>query len=242
MIFSCSVDDGHPADLRMAHYLARHGIQATFYVPIHNMEGAPVLQGAQMRELAQAFEIGSHTHDHCFLSRLDDGQAQFQIAHGKSALEQILGRGVTGFCYPGGQYRPAHVKMVEAAGFDYARTIRNLHLGPGDGRFELATTCQFYAHGRAVYLRNFIRGAQWQRRAPLLWASLRQAEWQGRLHAMLEHAQVHGGVFHLWLHSIDIERMAAWEALDGFLRHAASLVPPGQRWTNAQLAGHYFPK
>jgi len=242
MIFSCSVDDGHPADMRLAQSLARHGIKATFYLPIHNVEGWPVLRDAQMRELAQGFEIGSHTHDHCFLSRLDDRQAQFQIEQGKTTLEQILGQRVAGFCYPGGKYRPAHVRMVRAAGFDYARTTSNLHLGPGPGRFELATSCQFYPHGRAVYLRNFIRGGRWLGRAPLLLDGLARQEWQGRLHAMLDHALARGGVFHLWLHSMDIERLAAWEALDGLLRHVADAVPPGQRWTNAGLADHYFPE
>jgi peptidoglycan/xylan/chitin deacetylase (PgdA/CDA1 family) len=241
MIFSCSVDDGHPADMRLAHYLARHGIAATFYLPINNVEGLPVLHGAQVRELAQGFEIGSHTHDHCFLSRLDDRQAQWQVERGKSALEQILGQGVAGFCYPGGKYRPVHVQMVRAAGFDYARTTRNLDLGPGPSRFELATSCQFYAHSRAVYLRNFIRGGHWLRRGPLLLDGLRQREWQARLQAMLEHALLRGGVFHLWLHSVDIERLGAWAALDAFLRRVAGAVPPGQRWTNARLAAHYFP-
>jgi len=241
MIFSCSVDDGHPADMRLAQYLARHGINATFYLPIQNVEGEPVLQGAQVRELAQGFEIGSHTHDHRFLDRLDDGRARFQIEHGKSALEYILGRPVAGFCYPGGKYRPAHVHMVRAAGFRYARTTSNLHLSVGPSRFELATSCQFYPHGRAVYLRNFIRGGHWLRRAPLLLDSLEQRTWQGRLHAMLDNALARDGVFHLWLHSIDIERLAAWEALDGLLRHVADAVPADRRWTNARLADHYFP-
>lgn len=241
MIFSCSVDDGHPADMRLAQHLARHGIAATFYLPINNVEGLAVLQSAQVRELAQGFEIGSHTHDHCFLSRLDDAQAQFQVVRGKTELEQTLGHRVAGFCYPGGKYRPVHVAMVRAAGFDYARTTRNLELGPGDSRFELATSCQFYAHSRAVYLRNFIRGGAWLRRAPLLLDGLRPRQWQDRLHAMFEHALAHGGVFHLWLHSIDIERLGAWATLDGFLRQVATSVPPSQRWTNGHLAAHYFP-
>ncbi len=240
MIFSCSVDDGNPADMRLAQCFSRHGIAATFYLPITNMEGLPVLHGAQMRELAQGFEIGSHTHDHCFLTRLDDQQAQWQIEQGKLALEQMLGQNVAGFCYPGGKYRSAHVQMVRAAGFDYARTTRNLELGPGASRFELATSCQFYAHRRTVYLRNFIRGGRWLRRAPLLLEGLRQHEWQSRLYAMFEQALVRGGVFHLWLHSIDIERLQAWAALDGFLRQVSSAVPPAQRWTNARLAADYF--
>ena len=41
--FSMSVDDGHPLDLRMADLLHSHDIKATFYLPLANQEGAPVL-------------------------------------------------------------------------------------------------------------------------------------------------------------------------------------------------------
>jgi len=43
LVFSLSVDDGHPLDLRIADRLVRHGLRASFYLPIRNAEGAPVM-------------------------------------------------------------------------------------------------------------------------------------------------------------------------------------------------------
>jgi hypothetical protein len=239
--FSCSIDDGHPSDLRMAALLAKHGLRATFYLPISNIEGAPVMPAAQMREIDGHFEVGSHTRDHCFLSRLGARQAAFQIARGKEALEDILGHGVAGFCYPGGRYRPRHVELVRAAGFGYARTTQNLYLGPGAGRFELATTCQFYPHDGAVFLRNFVRGGHWLARRHSLYRAIRHRDWTRRLHALFDGALADGGLFHLWLHSIDVDRFDAWGALDAFFSHVAACLPPSGRLNNAQLADLYFP-
>ena len=85
-----SVDDGHPLDLRTAELLARHGLRATFYLPLANREGPPVLAHAQMRALAQDFEIGSHTLSHRFLAGLDERSAWREISDGKRALEDCI--------------------------------------------------------------------------------------------------------------------------------------------------------
>jgi len=58
-----SVDDGHPLDIRTAELFTRYGIAATFYVPARNPERR-VLTPPQLREIAQHFEVGSHTLNH----------------------------------------------------------------------------------------------------------------------------------------------------------------------------------
>jgi peptidoglycan/xylan/chitin deacetylase (PgdA/CDA1 family) len=63
-IFTTSWDDGHPLDARMAELLSLHEFQGTFYVPVSNREGLPVLGPEDLRRLGQGFEIGSHTIDH----------------------------------------------------------------------------------------------------------------------------------------------------------------------------------
>ena len=59
-VFSLSVDDGHPLDMRLAELLHKRGIPASFHVPIRNSEGSPVLIASQMRELAENFDVGCH--------------------------------------------------------------------------------------------------------------------------------------------------------------------------------------
>jgi len=80
--FSMSVDDGHPLDLRMAALLHSHQIKATFYLPLSNQEGMPVLAPSEMRALAQAFEVGSHTRSHRFLTTLPGAEAWREINDG----------------------------------------------------------------------------------------------------------------------------------------------------------------
>lgn len=239
-VFTFSIDDGHPSDLRMAELLDKHGLKATFFIPIKNREGFPVMTGEQIREVGSRFEIGSHTYDHCFLKDTRIEEAHFQITEGKRQLEDILGRRVDGFCYPGGKYRPAHADMVRSAGFRYARTTVNLCFDAGVNPYEMPTTFQFYPHERSVYLRNFTRAGQWAHRHAGLRLALQHKDWIARLHALFDHASEHGRTFHLWTHSKDIDELAAWQQLDRFLAHVAGQVAVQDRIDNGKLAAMYF--
>jgi len=163
-----SIDDGHPSDMRLAAMLQRHALRATFYVPIRNSEGPPVMTAAQLRALDSTFDIGSHTLEHRFLATLDARAARRQIGDGKAALEDMLGHAVQGFCYPGGKYQPVHCQMVRAAGFTYARTTQNLRVDAGALPFEIPTTLQFYPHARVVMARNFLSQRAWMKRRAVL--------------------------------------------------------------------------
>ena len=238
-VLSLSIDDGHPLDMRMAELLARHGVPGSFHVPVRNSEGQAVLSRAALRELSQNFEIGSHTLDHRFLAHLDLHEALRQITEGKRVLQDLLGKVVQGFCYPGGKYRALHCRMVEAAGFRYARTTRNLHLNVGHDPMEIPTTLQFYPHSRAVLMRNFLSQGQWRERRGVLDLLLREPHWLDRLRRLFAWVVRHGGVFHLWCHSLDIERLGLWQALDRFLAEAVEWIPPERRLTNLQLVTRY---
>ena len=238
--FTCSMDDGHPSDLKMAGLLSKHGLNGTFFVPIKNREGPAVMSHAEIRDLSRQFEIGSHTYDHCFLKSVDLTEAHYQITEGQKQLEDLLGRKVAGFCYPGGKYRQGDADMVKAAGFRYARTTMNLCFEPGDNAFEMPTTVQFYPHDRNVYIRNFARSGNWLERQHGLRLAIRHKNWIDRLYAMFDHAVKRSGSFHLWGHSKDIDALNAWSEMDRFLAHVASSVAPQNRLSNEQLAARYF--
>ena len=233
--FSMSVDDGHPLDLRMADLLQSHDIKATFYLPMTNQEGPPVLSYASMRELAQAFEVGSHTRSHRFLNTLHGSEAWREIVDGKQQLQDQLGEEVVGFCYPGGRYQYLHKLQVRSAGFRYARTTQNLRIDLEFPLFEMPTTVQFYPHTRSVFLRNFISQRHWGKRRAALSASLATEDWLIRLHALLDLAIARRGVFHLWCHSIDIEKLQLWDQLDSFLSRVARQIGTQQRVYNRDL-------
>lgn len=236
LLFTCSLDDGHPSDMKAFALLQRHGIDATFYAPIKNREGARILSRADLREIAACFEIGSHTYDHTALPTLDPALSRFQVVEGKKKLEDILGHKIPGFCYPAGKYRMLDVDIVKNAGFEYARTTINLCFDNGSRIFEMPTTMQFYPHSQAVYLRNFIRAGRWPSRMAGLRIALAHEDWIRRLYALFEHACQQGGVFHLWGHAKDIDELNAWQKFDQFLGYVATRVAPEHRLNNGNLA------
>ncbi|HYD97609.1 MAG TPA: polysaccharide deacetylase family protein [Noviherbaspirillum sp.] len=235
-VFTCSIDDGHPADMKTAELLHKHGLNGTFFIPIRNCEGDAVMSDAQIRELGSRFEIGSHTYDHRYLKKVDIWQAYHQIADGKKQLEDLLGVPVNGFCYPGGRYTRRDVELVRACGFSYARTTMNLCFDSGNTPFEMPTTLQFYPHDRAVYLRNFAGSGKWHKRIDGLCLAVGHDNWIERLYAMFDHACRNDRTFHLWWHSKQIEELNAWHDIDAFFRHVASKIAVVDRLSNEQLA------
>ena len=233
MLFTTSWDDGHPLDERVADLLARHGFQGTFYVPLNNREGLPVLDPAALRRLDAGFEIGSHTSDHCCANTVPAAEWAQQVRDGKAGLEQQLGHKVAGFCYPGGKLRPGSKACVQAAGFAYARTVVNLHLDTGPDRYLLPTTLQMYPHRRAVLVRNWLRGGSLPARAPAARLALLGGGHAAQLRRLLHAALARDGVFHLWGHSWELEQHGLWGALGEFLATAAGLVPAQARVNNA---------
>ena len=239
-VFTISVDDGHPSDVRLAELLDKHSLNGTFFVPIHNREGLPVMSKEQLRGIGRQFEIGSHTYDHCYLSNVSQVEANRQITEGKTRLEDLLGQAITGFCYPGGKYRGADLMLVQKAGFKYARTTANLCFDAGHSRFELPTTIQFYPHSTAVYCRNFARSGRWRKRSAGLRLAMRYQNWIERVYALFDYSCQHDGVFHLWTHSYEIDRLLAWRELDHFFAYVTSKVTLQNRLTNQQLASKQF--
>jgi peptidoglycan/xylan/chitin deacetylase (PgdA/CDA1 family) len=232
VVFTSSWDDGHPLDLRLAELLNRRGFTGTFYIPLRNQEGLPVLDPSGIRELATLAELGSHTHDHRYLTTLDMPAARKQIRDGKRALEQIVGEAVDGFCYPGGKYSTAHRLMVEEAGFRYARTVVNFSDGSSTDPYQIPTSLQLYPHSRAVYIRNWLRYGEWGERYRLARIAVSNSDLLTCLKAALREVQRRGGVFHVWGHSWELEKIGGWQLLDEFLRYAADIVPPERRVAN----------
>ncbi len=150
-------------------------------------------------------------------------------------LEDCLGSAVRGFCYPGGYYRRIHRLQVRSAGFDYARTTQNLRTDTGHHPFMMPTSAQFYPHAGSVFLRNFLSQRAWSSRASALRVALAEEDWLQRLHRLLDLAIAQRGVFHLWCHSVDMERLQLWTALEAFLQRVAREFAPPARLCNADL-------
>jgi peptidoglycan/xylan/chitin deacetylase (PgdA/CDA1 family) len=225
MIFVTSWDDGHPLDERVAELLGKYGVHGTFYVPIRNREGRPVMAPDALRRLAGAgFEIGGHTLDHVYLTTCSPAVVDEQIGEGKVRLEQILDHQVDGFCYPGGKMSPAIREAVRRAGFKYGRTIENFRTELGMDPYRVPTGLQFFPHSRRVLWSNFARYGHYQERVRMFSRALAARHWWERLTRSAEALDDGDAVIHLWGHSWEIEEYGLWSELETTLGRLAGLA------------------
>src|SRR5437773_1818666 len=162
-----SWDDGHPADLRVAEMLARHGLTGTFYVPRSISTG--VMSPAQLRELADRFEIGAHTLNHVFLTDVDLATAKDEIEGSKAWIEYLTCKPCIMFCPPAGRYNRNHLSIFAQAGFLGIRTVEFMSFdwprAHKNGLLEMPTTMQAFAQPVRNYLKNLAK----RRAAGNLW-------------------------------------------------------------------------
>lgn len=236
MRLTTSWDDGHRLDAKLADLMARYGISGTFYCPMRNDKGEPVLDPAAMRPLVGGlFEVASHTLDHIYVNRVSPSQWQAQVIQGKAELESILGHAVEGFGHPGGKLTSSSRATVVEAGFVYARIIENLRCDCGSDPFLMPASLQFYPHRCSVLARNVLRRGGWGKHWALAAACMGECDFEPRLRAVLERCRGADTVFHLLGHSWEIERNGLWPALERFFALLDQTVPKGSRFTNAGL-------
>ncbi len=212
-----SWDDGHPSDLRLADLLHKHGAHGTFYVPNRNSEGRPVLSSAEIRHVSERFEIGGHTMDHVVLTGLPPGQTRAQILNNKESIEDITGRELRIFAYVRGRYDQNVIELVKAAGFRFARTVKNFSSHPGIDPFRIPTTTQFFAHTIATSFRNYLSGGTTLQRAAVLSRVINSSNLTDRCAGAADACARLGGHFHLWGHSWELDEHDLWGELDRLL-------------------------
>ena len=154
------------------------------------------------------------------------------VRQGKAALEQILGRGVAGFCYPGGKLVAGAKEAVAAAGFTYARTCLNFCTQAGSNPLLMPTSMQYYPHRATVMLRNCLSKGQRAERRNAALLCLTSPDLNSRLLRLLEQPQPSNAVVHLWGHSWEIEAQGLWGSLEALFRSVQTLVPAERRLTN----------
>jgi hypothetical protein len=89
----------------------------------------------------------------------------------------------------------------------------------------LPTTIQFFPHASATYLKNFVTGGPTPFRAQVLRCMLRSRHLADRCFEAATVCAAHGGHFHLWGHSWELEEHNLWSDLDALLTRLADLRP-----------------
>jgi peptidoglycan/xylan/chitin deacetylase (PgdA/CDA1 family) len=119
-----SFDDGWESQFTYAvPLLEKYGFRATFFVYTNAIGVKNYMTWEQLRSLEDAgMQIGCHSKSHWYLTRIRDGTTlRREISGARQVLEQHLGRPVTTFAYPFGQYNEHVVELVREAGFTSAR-------------------------------------------------------------------------------------------------------------------------
>jgi peptidoglycan-N-acetylglucosamine deacetylase len=230
VIVTTSWDDGHELDEKLAGLLADHGFAGTFYISPRTAEIPSYLRlrPRSLCELANRFEIGSHTLTHPKLTRLPPWEAEREIKLGAEALQEIISRPVTSFCYPYGAYRPEHVGLVRAAGLRVARTTRRFSTEAPTDPLQMSTTIHAVRHRADGW--PVLRRSRTPRQMSKMWWN-----WDVLARRLFEEARERGGIYHLWGHSWEIEAQSDWSRLRSLLRFIAEQQVTFV--TNAELAG-----
>jgi len=210
-IVTTSWDDGHLLDMELMKLLNKYNLKGTFYVPISNPE-QKVMSGKDLRILSTDFEIGAHTLSHQDLTIIPLRDAKEEILEGKKQLEAILGKEVKMFCYPKGHYNKKILNLVREAGFIGARTVECFHTNMPKDPYRMWTTLHVYPGsirknlGNCMYNKN-IRG---------LFSVFKNfgKSWKRLAKYYFDCIYKQGGVFHLWGHSREIEKLGLWEELE----------------------------
>ena len=235
-LLTTSWDDGHPQDLRVAELLSRYGLTGTFYVPRSGQK--TVMNASQIRELSKNFEIGGHTLEHIAIDRLSESAARTQVAGSREWIEQLTGKSCRVFCFPGGKFRKDQLRFVRQAGYQAARTVELLSMANPrrvEGLCLIPTTVQVFPHGPAAYARNVLKrfspsSTRLPRKSMFFW------DWSAVANDLFLRTVEHGGVFHLWGHSWEIEEQNQWEKLETFLGVLSSWREKCKGVTNGELS------
>jgi peptidoglycan/xylan/chitin deacetylase (PgdA/CDA1 family) len=150
---------------------------------------------------------------HPVLSDLHERRLWVEVADCKQVLEGILGREVEMFCYPLGRYNQEVLETVRKVGYRGARTTRMLCHNNSFSVFEMPTTLQAYPHNSVTYCKNLGRRRDLPGLYRYIFELRRLRSWVELGKRLFDQAFEEGGVWHLYGHSWEIEKLGLWNGL-----------------------------
>jgi len=210
-----SWDDADKHTFKLCLLLERYKIRGTFFIPLVALRKGWISK-EQLRSLSEIQEIGSHTVTHVDLTQLNDTFLSEEIKHSKLILEEIIGKPVASFCYPGGHYNARVIQFVKRAGYRCARTRIKYSLENYQNPFRIKTTLQ--AGRQRLFSVQTMRAL----RLLKLGSRLLVGDWVKLGKYNFEVALARGGVYHLWGHAWEIEERNEWDKLEDLLAYIAN--------------------
>jgi peptidoglycan/xylan/chitin deacetylase (PgdA/CDA1 family) len=124
-VVSVTFDDGSAGQTQAGDMLAAHGMHGTFYINSARIGTSDYyMTWEQVDRLAtDGNEIGGHTAHHANLTQTDPEEARRQICNDRVNLVN-RGYSVTDFAYPYGNFNSSIQSMVNACGYNSARSVQ----------------------------------------------------------------------------------------------------------------------
>ena len=229
-IVTTSWDDGHALDRKLTDVLKQFSLKGTLYISPKDREFSAndLLSDNEVALLAQDFEIGAHTMTHPRLSTVSAVTAGEEILHSKQYLEKVISASVTSFCYPGGDYTATNINQVKEAPFVLGRTVKRFSFDVGSDPYQLPTTLHAYRHWSDIW-----HIAKFTKFNPITFLKC-YLNWDVLGMKMFDYTVEHGGVFHLWGHSWEIEKNKDWQRLENLCKYISNR-PDVSYVTNREL-------
>ena len=223
VLVTTSWDDDDRSGLNVAELLSANRLPGTFYVPTGRLGRKSVFTTDDLRALcAGGFEVGAHTVSHAILTGLAPDQLAREVGECKTMLQQILGREITMFCYPKGRFNAAVVSAVKHAGYRGARSTQMLALSGDVLPFAIPITLQAYPHGRSNYVRSLVRVGAVRALLKSVPDLVRFQNWLQLGKTMFDRVLRQGGIWHLYGHPWEIEKLGLWPELGQMLEYVSN--------------------
>ena len=216
VLIAFSWDDGADEDMKLMDLSSVYKIPGMFFIPATNPE-RKVLSAENIKKIDNnRFEIGAHTYSHKYLSKLPLTEAQVEIVSGKDYLEQLLGKEIAHFCFPGGKYNSELIKMTRRY-FSSARTADTGSL-LGRGAFLIRPAIHFYDRGKLSLLYNSAKSMSLI--CPAILKNLSEDRYFDLIKKIIEGLNTYQGIHRMivWGHSWEIEQFSLWDDLEDFFQ------------------------
>jgi len=130
--------------------LKRYGFTATIFLATDYIENPnrkdlmfgnlifPVLSKKEIKEMSEyGISFGAHTCTHPDMRKLSRKEIEKEVRNSKSAIEKIIEKPVTAFCYPFGLFNAEVKQVVKEVGFKCACSVREGPLRAKNDLFAL---------------------------------------------------------------------------------------------------------
>jgi peptidoglycan/xylan/chitin deacetylase (PgdA/CDA1 family) len=214
VLIAFSWDDGAVEDLKLMELSLKYSIPGLFFIPATNTERKVLPEESIKKIDYNGFEIGAHTYSHKYLSKLPLNEAQVEIVTGKDYLEQLLGKEIYHFCFPGGKYNSELINMT-CRYFSSARTADTGAL-LGKDSFLIRPALHFYDRGKLSLLYNSLKN--FSMICPAVLNNFSEDGYFNLLKKIIESLnnsrETHRMI--VWGHSWEIGQFSLWNELEDF--------------------------